>query len=317
MRIGISAGHGTIIAMLGALAVGGCAVQGPDIVKTDQPVRVDGVLDEPCWSEAAAVPVDTLHGEQGKGRAADSPRMVVKYAWDEHYLYIGYETFDANLQAANADELEGPAGNRRAAAVNWQPDAKLDVVEFFVSFERDDIFWEIHQNALNGFTDVCVFYTHADWPKDLSMTNSGIYFARRQHIEDVKEMDASHKSHGPYTVKTAVAVKPRADGERSTINDDSDEDAGYIGEIRLPWGGVGAPNDWRIWYEKDVPGQADPYRWPGPWSRVDGRTIRLLAVCQNADHEVKYSHAGPRHIPSWFHKAYAAWPRYRLVESGK
>ena len=43
----------------------------------------------------------------------------------------------------------------------------------------------------------------------------------------------------------AVALLPRADGGLSTINDPSDEDTGYCGEIRLPWSGLGLPAERR------------------------------------------------------------------------
>ena len=44
----------------------------------------------------------------------DVPGM--RYAWDDHYLYIAYETFDANLTAQGTGEMQGPKDNRREGA---------------------------------------------------------------------------------------------------------------------------------------------------------------------------------------------------------
>ena len=67
--------------------------------------------------------------------------MTARYTWDDHYLYIGYETFDKNLVALGhrrEERAQGqPARGLRASAI---PKEKVDVVEFFISFGDERIF---------------------------------------------------------------------------------------------------------------------------------------------------------------------------------
>ena len=69
----------------------------PVIHRAMSPVRIDGMLDEPCWQRAEPVPVCFLHDRSGEA-VAPVP-MTARYAWDEHYLYIGYDVSDTNLVA--------------------------------------------------------------------------------------------------------------------------------------------------------------------------------------------------------------------------
>src|SRR5690349_13876976 len=81
------------------------------ITKANGAVAIDGVLDEAFWKECAAIRCDFINTKPGK--QSEAPRMTVKYAWDEHYLYIGYETFDANVTAKGKGVKEGPEKNQR------------------------------------------------------------------------------------------------------------------------------------------------------------------------------------------------------------
>jgi hypothetical protein len=296
-------------------AVMGCSArqaqlrpQGPPILKTERPPVIDGVLDDPCWKEAAPIRVDYLHGKEGQ--EANEPRMIVRYAWDEHYLYIAYETFDRNLVARSLPEKHGPPGNQRDPAMFWDPNdsnAKIDVVEFFISFGDKQHFWELHHNAASNFSDIWVTTPDPSWPfYNSSMCELwGLCLLPEAYIKD-EDSD---------TLATAVKLKPKADGKPSTINDAKDEDSGYTGEIRLPWYGIGAPIDWRKWYTREIHVPKQPGKGPGPWSFIAGHEVIILAVCQNGDYPgmSMYAHASPRRITSWFHKQVDDWPRYRLV----
>ena len=46
----------------------------------------------------------------------------------------------------------------------------------------------------------------------------------------------------------AAKVKRKKDGKPGTVNDATDEDAGYTAEIRLPRYGIGAPTAGRTWF---------------------------------------------------------------------
>lgn len=276
------------------------------IYKTDTPVSIDGMLDDPCWTQAVPICVDYLYGQRGK--LASSPRMVVKYAWDEHYLYIAYETFGRNLRAKNEKTVKGPPANQRPIAMNFDPNGKLDVTEFFISFGDCHLFWELHHNALNGFNDIWINAPAEDWPFSHSdMTNgANLYMIPEAYVKD----------DGADTLKMAVRLKPKADGTPSTINDANDVDTGYTAEIRLPWRGIGAPREWRLWFLREAPWQKEPERMPGPWAYIAGGEVAILAVCQSGDMEQRYTHSSPiAEFRSFFHKQAAEFPRYTLIDA--
>ena len=290
----------SLFALLGSAAAAAEAPAGA-IVKAEKPVVIDGVLDEPCWKQATPIRADFVNSKQGV--LSDQPRMLVKYAWDEFYLYIAYETFDRNLVAVGTGQAEGPKGNEREGCEIWLPDRKVDVVEFFLSFGDERFFWEIHHNAANQFNDVWCTVPDAAWPvSQSSMATWGIIFGPGMTMQD----------DGPFTLAKAVRLKPKADGKPSTINDDSDTDTGYTAELRLPWLGIGAPAKCRTWIEREVAGKKT--RDPGPW-KMTGQELLILAVVQDGDLAERYHHSSPTRKGDWFHTTARDWPRYRLAES--
>ena len=275
-----------------------------DVFKTTSPVVIDGSLDEPCWQKAISVHADFIGTKTGV--KSDTPHMTAKYAWDDNYLYIGYETFDANLIAAGKDDWQGPPNNRRQGCEIYdakENGAKVDVVEFFISFGDEHFFWEIHQNALNQFNDIWCVAVDPSWPiSKTTMSTYGIIFNPNEWIADA----------GTSTVAIAVKLKPKADGKPSTVNDSSDVDTGYTAEIRLPWRSIGAQSAAATWIEtKTAPGEK-PARLPGPW-KMAGQSVSILAVVQDGDLKERYHHSSPTRKPDWFHKTQPAWPRYIFV----
>lgn len=274
------------------------------ILRTDTPVKIDGVLDDPCWKKARPVRVDFLNGKRGV--LSDEPRMTAWYAYDDYYLYIAYETFDKNLQTQSGDHKEGPLDNQRMGCEIWNDAGTIDVVEFFISFGDERFMWEIHHNASNEFNDVFCIVPDPEWQfSQSSNVRYGIFFGMENYIHD--DIDGVHK------LAIAVKLKPKADGKPSTVNDPKDLDAGYTGEIRLPWFGIGAPANRRKW----VPGKplkpgGRPVMLPDIW-QMSGQTILLLAVCQNSDLKERYYHSSPTRHGNWFHTTAAHWPKYALV----
>jgi hypothetical protein len=293
LRIGCAAAA-CLLAMGSAGRVAGAdnaAVAGEivAICRTDVPAAIDGVMNEPFWTNAPDVRADYADGTPG---VPGAPRMRVRFAWDANYLYIGYETFDTNLTAKGSGAREGSEGNRREGAVIWAPPDRIDVVEFFVSFNDPVFFWEFHHNALNCWNDTWCVVPPESWPlASSSALDYGIRFARHEYIED----------DGPATWAAAVALKPKADGRPSTIDDSRDVDTGYTAEIRLPWKALGAPTAARK--------TATPNGWD-----LTGVTIRVLAMAQDGDLPVRYHHSSPTRTGGWPHKGYADWPIYRFVE---
>lgn len=265
------------------------------IFKNSGPIVIDGVLDEPAWKDALTVDVKYVWGKVGEAR---EPWMKVKYTWDDQYLYIGYETFDKNLVALGNGEKEGPKGNEREGCKIADDKMKVDVIEFFISFGDPRFFWEIHHNALNQFNDIWIVVVDDKQPiHRSSMFFDGIYFGWREIIKDDPEAGAR--------LQTAVKLKPKADGKPSTVNDSSDEDTGYVGELRLPWVGLGAPKAAESWVGEGKE------RHRGPW-KMAGEQMRILAVCQNADFKEHYYHSSPTKPGSWFHKGTEHYPSYVL-----
>lgn len=274
----------------------------PPILKADKPIVVDGVLDEPCWARAKPIRADHINSKQGV--LSSEPHLLARFAYNEEYLYIGYETFDRNLVALGTGQKQGPPDNQREGAVIWKQGVKVDVVEFFISFGDEHFFWEIHQNAANHFNDVWCTVVDPAWPiAKSSLVPFGILFGDEMVIRD----------EGDHKVATAVRLKPKADGKPSTVNDPTDVDTGYTAEIRLPWAGLGAPLDRRTWIERDSPEPGKPkVREPGPW-KMAGQTVHLIAVVQDGDLAERYHHSSPTRNGGWFHKSFPDWPRYRLA----
>ena len=272
-----------------------------DIPKCSGPVVMDGRLDETDWKNAASFPVWYIHGR--KGEHASEPPMVVRYLWDDLYLYIGYEVFDTNLVAVGNGAVQGPAGNRRQGCSIWEnpPGPKVDVVEFFITFNDENFFWELHHNASNQFNDVLIITGLPRWKQEKpAMVPYGIYFGNEEYLQD----------EGEARFASAVSMTEKPAGGPSTVNDPRDADAGYSAEIRLPWYGIGAPATARKRVADESSGNsagAGRVVWA-----MGGREIRILAVCQNGDAENRYHHSSPELAGGWFHTQAPAFPLYRL-----
>ena len=271
------------------------------ILRAEKPILVDGVLDEPCWKAATPVRADYINSKQGV--LSDEPHLLVRYAYDDQYLYIAYETFDRNLIALGTGKKQGPDDNPREGCVIWKDGVKVDVVEFFISFGDEHFFWEIHHNAANQFNDIwCTVFDPA-WPIAKSaMAPFGIVFGDEMSIPD----------DGPHKLARAVRPKARADGKPSTVNDPADTDTGYTAEIRLPWLGIGAPAACRTWVEREPAEPGKPkVKEPGSW-KMEGQVIHIIAAVQDGDLAERYHHSSPTRNGGWFHKSFRDWPRYRL-----
>jgi hypothetical protein len=277
------------------------------IAKTEKPIVIDGDLDDPAWKQATPINVDYIWGKTGE--KSKEPRMIVRYTWDDHYLYIGYETFDKNLVALGTGQKKGPAKNQREGALISHEKEKVDVVEFFISFGDERFFWELHHNAANQFNDIWCTVVDDNWPiRKSNMFRFGIHFGTDTILQD--DVDAGR------TTAMAVKLKPKADGKPSTINDHSDNDTGYTAELRLPWLGLGAPfeRETMVAVEPSQPG-GKKRSIHGPW-KMAGQEMKILAVFQDGDLKDHYHHSSPTFPGSWFHKGAQHYPRYRLEAPG-
>ena len=277
----------------------GTTLAGGSILKTHKPVVVDGVLDEPCWKRATPIRADYINSQQGV--LSDRPRLVAKFAWDERFLYIAYETFDRNLVTLASGRKEGPPDSLREGCEIWHPEKKIDVIEFFISFGSERFFWELHHNAANQFNDIWCTVPDPSWPvSQSSIVTYGILFGFEMFLKD----DGAHK------LAKGIRLKPKADGKPSTINDPSDTDTGYTAELRLPWLGIGAPARRHTWIVREEP-EGRKTRESGPW-KMEGQEIIILSVVQDGDLAERYHHSSPTRKGGWFHTSASHWPRYKL-----
>lgn len=258
------------------------------IVKAKGPIVIDGRLDEADWKQAKPIAANYVFGK--KNVISPEPRMNVRYLWDDAYLYIGYEVFDTNLVAVGNGEMDGPPGNRRPGCEIADTNKPVDVVEFLIFFEDRNFFWEIQHNASNQFNDGLCAVELPSWQKTkIAFAPKGVYWAWGEYLQD----------EGDRTFACAVKLSPRKDGKPSTVNDSSDVDTGYTGELRLPWYGIGAP----------AVAQTREGDKPGPW-KMTGREVSILAVDQNGDTPEHYFTTCIGTTREFFHQQTEHFPRY-------
>jgi hypothetical protein len=267
------------------------------IAETVKPLTIDGVLDEPAWSVATPIVVNRQHAD---GAPIEEGRfMTVRYVWDSRFLYIGYEVADTELVAVTDNRMKGPSSNRRRAAVPWGPEKSCDVAEFQISLTSQQFVWELQHNAANDLNDVMFIGIPADSPlRHSSLDFMGTLMHEHEFIRD---------GPGGATVQTAVTLLPRADGKPSTVNDSTDTDTGYVGEIRLPWHGLG------------VPKAAAAAELGRGHYQMAGRELWMCAVVLNGNGKTyRYHHNCPRLPPKGLFAANVEhFERFRLISAAR
>ncbi|MDP6116406.1 MAG: sugar-binding protein [Planctomycetota bacterium] len=282
-----------------------------ELQKVKEKISIDGVLGEKAWKDAKSWKVDYIFGKLNT--LSKEPRMRVKYLWDDFYLYIGYEVNDANLVNISKGRLDGPPDNQRVVAEIWKDGVDVDIIEFFITFGDQNFFWELHHNALNQLGDVLIMRDLPYWKKGKSsIARYGIYFAEGEDIQDESYKLFTETKN--YRLKTAVHLKPKADGNPSTPNDGSDVDTGYTAELRLPLIGLGVPLKKKL-TKKHPPIEEDgrPIVEGIGWD-MKGQEISILAVIQNGDLKDRYHHSGPSVPGGWFHNGVAKYPKFVMKE---
>lgn len=280
--------------LLCALTISALLAQdAPTCVYKTVPLTIDGRLDEEAWQKAVTIPIQYIMGK--KGVVSEDPVGHAKVCWDDYYLYIGYETHDKNIVAIGSGAVEGDEWNKRPGAKIWDSaNPKVDVVEFFISFNEDpEHFWEIHHNAANQFNDVFIVSPRKESSFNKSLPYD-ICFLQEAYIHD----------DGPYKLATATHLKPRINEKdrrpvRSSINNPEDVDGGYTAEIRLPFGSIGG---------------VVPLLYRGvPKCRMDGALMRMQHVIQDGDRQHRYHHGSKDFAGGWFHKSFEHWVQLKLV----
>jgi hypothetical protein len=107
---------------------------------TTKPIRLDGVLDEAAWAEAQPFLVDSAAQDviqPSQWRGPDDYSLDARYAWDDQYLYLGYDvtddvprvSLDDPAQAWNGDGTEVYFGfdQSRPGRTAYLPDTDFQV----------------------------------------------------------------------------------------------------------------------------------------------------------------------------------------------
>jgi len=85
--------------------------------RTDQPITIDGRLDEPAWFRAPAITAFSFPWWQ----AGDQEQTVVKVLWDDKMLYIAHICQDAHI-TARYDKHDDPVPEDDCFEIMIQPD---------------------------------------------------------------------------------------------------------------------------------------------------------------------------------------------------
>jgi len=146
--------HAAIGTLL-AIAAEAEAAEPAPIHKAPAVIAVDGVLDEPAWKQAQVVKADYVWGQVGQRSA--QRQMRVRYTWDDHYLYVGYETFDRNLMALGTGKKEGPRDNLREGCAiadhgKWPTRRSASWPWFRMATSRNATTTPVPPNLVTGFT---------------------------------------------------------------------------------------------------------------------------------------------------------------------
>lgn len=163
----------------------------------DAPVTIDGALDEPAWRSAAeAGPfVDPGTGRPGAHLAVGGH---AKLLWDETSLYVAFDVRDRTIR-----------GGFPADAVDphlWE----RDTVEIMIDPDGDGDNRDYHEIQVS--------------PQNL------VFDSRFDDYNSPRGGDRGPFGHQAWSANLESAVRLRG-----SIDDDGDDDDGYVVELRIPW----------------------------------------------------------------------------------
>ncbi len=182
-----------------------------------EPLRIDGLLDEPAWQAAPTSPrfVDIITGQP----ALYDTRAAV--LWDDQYLYVSYRVQEPFVHAKFTHHDD---------PIYYDND-----VECFIA--GPDAYYELELNAYNTRYEAFFVWQNTFESSGLSklpefdrsqlVPFNGVGFTN--HIRGGRLGNFTHALPG---LKSAVHI----DG---TINNDTDRDRGWTVELAVPWSSLG------------------------------------------------------------------------------
>jgi len=124
----------------------------------DQPIKVDGVLNESCWSEAIAIDNFTQR-EQNEGEPA-TEKTKIAVVYNTNQLYFGIWCYDSDAEKISAQKM-----NRDFRS---NTDDNLEIMISTFDDDRNGYLFMINPNG--AMTDVWVGDEGKEWNKDWNTT---------------------------------------------------------------------------------------------------------------------------------------------------
>jgi hypothetical protein len=187
-----------------------------DCLRTTEPIRIDGRLDEALWSRVRwSEPFGLI---DSGGTTPFETRFAM--LWDDEFLYLGYRVQDPDIRAS----LTG---------CNDHVYRTDEDVEFF--FEGEGYYYEIGLNALNNtyqirwtWVETLVREQRYEELEELFKTTDVLYYLAREGERLGRWAELSYQLPG---LRHAVFI----DG---SINCPEIRDKGWTVEMALPWAGL-------------------------------------------------------------------------------
>ena len=191
--------------------------------RVNEPIEVDGRLDEACWGKAPRSPrfVDLVTGEPG---FLDTRSAVL---WSDEYLYVGFWVQEPNVKARFTE---------RDCMICEEND-----VEVFIGGE--DAYYEFEMNALGTVMEILYVWQDAYTPESAYARAEELRLTRPS-VDVLGGMcDEERMGSNPRGKRWAfrdwdlpgLKVGTHIDG---TLNDPSVIDKGWTAEIAFPWTGM-------------------------------------------------------------------------------
>lgn len=184
--------------------------------RVSEPVRIDGHLNEPVWTNAPWSP--RFHDILTGGRAIHDTRACV--VWDDRNLYVAYRVEEPFVQAKFTNHND----------LIWQDND----VEFFIAGR--DAYYEFELNALNTCYEVFFIWSEAyesggfakspEFERKKLVPFNGVDFKTHPRGRRLGNFNWSFPG-----LQTAVVIN-------GTVNQNNDRDRGWTVELAFPWKGL-------------------------------------------------------------------------------
>jgi len=194
------------------------------VLRTREPLEIDGNLDEPGWSASPKSPrfVDMVNGRPG---FLDTRAAAV---WDDQCLYVAFWVSEPAVRASVT---------RRDDTVFREND-----VEVFI--DGIDSYYEFEINALNTIYEVFfvwrdAYERFAEFP-EFSLRSTSVFSFGGNHDRGIESFWHGTHPRGPRWafidwdfpgLRSAVQIQ-------GTLNEDGDFDQGWTVELAFPWAGM-------------------------------------------------------------------------------